>query len=112
MGKNFGALKDLFLTSIVPHIHSRFEKGSAARGLEISQRGVAYVPGGLQRRSIEEVTITQTQTTILAGSQLSSEVELVQLLQEKIIVIDQTKRNKDNIRKNHFANVYSNVVSN
>jgi hypothetical protein len=91
-------------------MHSRFEKGSVARGLEISQRGVTYAPRGLQRRSTEEITITQTQDTILAGSQLSSEVELVQLVQEKIIIIDQTKRNKDNIRKNHFANVYNTVV--
>ena len=38
-------------------------------------------------------------------------MELVQLVQETIVINDQTERNKDNIRKNHFANVYSSVVS-
>ena len=47
----------------------------------------------------------------MTNSQKSSEVELVQLVQETIVINDQTERNKDNIRKNHFANVYSSVVS-
>lgn len=72
-------------------------------------RGVYYAPRGLQRRKVDEITITQIQDQILSGSQLSSEIELVQIIQEKIIVIDQTKKNKDNIRKNHFANVYNSV---
>jgi hypothetical protein len=73
-------------------------------------RGAPYEPRDLRRRKVEEITITQLQDQILSGSQLSSEVELVQLVQEKIIIIDQTKQNKDNIRKNHFANVYNTVV--
>jgi hypothetical protein len=97
------------LISIVPY--SRFENGIAARKAEISKRGIVYAPRGLQRRQVEEITITQLQEEILTSSQKSSEVELVQLVQEKIVIIDQTKRNKDNIRKNHFANVYSSVVS-
>lgn len=73
-------------------------------------RGTHFIPRALQRRKVEEITITQLQTEVLSSSQLSSEVELVQLVQEKIIVIDQTKQNKDNIRKNHFSNVYKSVV--
>jgi hypothetical protein len=73
-------------------------------------RGAPYASRDLRRRKVEEITITQLQDQILSGSQLSSEVELVQLVQEKIIIIDQTKQNKDNIRKNHFANVYNTVV--
>jgi esterase/lipase superfamily enzyme len=73
-------------------------------------RGAPYAPRSLRRRKVEEITITQTQDQILSGSQYSSDVELVQLIQEKIIVIDQTKQNKDNIRRNHFKNVYNTVV--
>lgn len=103
-------LMNLFLTSLVPHIHRRFENGVEARGTDMIGRGAYYAPRSLQRRKVEEITITQLQDQILSGSQLSSEIELVQIVQEKIIIIDQTKRNKDNIRKNHFANVYNTVV--
>lgn len=88
----------------------RLENKVGARGGELAERGITYASRKLQRRKNQEITITQLQEEILTNSQMSSEVELVQLIQETVIVIDQTKENKDNIRKNHFRNVNNNVV--
>ena len=38
------------------------------------------------------------------------ELQLTELVEKKLVIIDQTKENKDNIRKNHFKNVNNNVV--
>jgi hypothetical protein len=100
------------LTRKAPRLQSRFQNEVLKQtGEDVIKRGIIYEPRNLNQRKVSEIQITQTETEILSNSQLSSEVELVQIVQEKLIVIDQTKKNKDNIRKNHYKNVNNNVVS-
>lgn len=57
------------------------------------------------------LTITELEETQLTVVEKGKEVQLTELVEKKLVIIDQTKQNKDNIRKNHFKNKNSNVVS-
>ena len=56
------------------------------------------------------ITITQLEETQLTVSERGKEVQLTELVEDKLVIIDQTKENKDNIRKNHYKNKNNNLV--
>ncbi|KAL3424767.1 hypothetical protein PVAG01_04048 [Phlyctema vagabunda] len=50
------------------------------------------------------ITITQTETIQLTEIQRGREVQLTQVIQKQIQIVDQKKRARDNVRKNHYRN--------
>jgi len=103
-------------SSIAPHLHSRFEAGVS----EIAVRSFSDpVEGGIFLRArrnnnnnVQEITITELSTTDVSiqNGQRSQDIQLVQLVQEKIVVIDNSRQFRDNVRKNTFRNKNKNVV--
>lgn len=59
---------------------------------------------------LADITITQLQDTVIQNQ--NSEVELVQLVQEKIIVVDNSRQLRDNVRRNTFKNRNNNSDNN
>jgi hypothetical protein len=83
----------------------------------MAERGLPWIPRGVKsrrnrsRNSKNVITITELEETELTISQKDSDIQLTELIETKLVILDQTRRNKDNIRKNHFRNSNRNVVS-
>lgn len=105
------------LTIAAPHLHSRFENEAAVREAEIVARGLQWTPRELYPRKgnndnnnvVTDITITEEVDTVVSSSSRNSDIELVQILQEEVIVVDNSKQFRDNVRKNTFKNKNENV---
>ena len=53
---------------------------------------------------LQDITITQFSNTVIDDNQRGRDVQLVQLIQERIIVVDNSRQLRDNIRRNTFRN--------
>jgi len=100
------------LAIAAPHLHSRFESGVAVRSSsDPVEQGIFPRARGNNNNIVQDITITELSTTdfSLPSDQRSQDVELVKLVQEKIIVIDNSRQFRDNVRKNTFRNKNKNV---
>lgn len=62
------------------------------------------------RNNNDKIEITQLVAVQLTEQQRGREVQFTEIVVENLQIIDQTKQNKDNIRKNHFRNRNNKVV--
>ena len=75
-------------------------------------RGVHWTPKRQNRDNnrnrnndiIQDITITQFSNTVVQNDQRGRDVQLVQLIQERIIVVDNSRQIRDNVRRNTFKN--------
>jgi hypothetical protein len=69
---------------------------------------------------VQDITITQLTDTVIksssesnsnkGNSQQTTDIELVKEIQKRIIVVDNSRQLRDNVRKNTFKNKNQNVV--
>ncbi|KAG0652089.1 hypothetical protein D0Z07_1386 [Hyphodiscus hymeniophilus] len=104
------------LAASAPQFQSRYERDLETRDLAHAvERGLVWMPRSLEARKKNSnnnddiITITQLEETQLTVVQRGQEVQLTEIVEDKLVIIDQTKKNKDNIRKNHYKNRNSNV---
>ncbi|KAM3068763.1 hypothetical protein ACMFMG_010934 [Clarireedia jacksonii] len=70
-------------------------------------RGLVYPSRSLGRGADGVVIITQTQEQQLTEISRGREMQLTQLVQDRLIIIDRTNTARDNVRRNHFRNLNS-----
>lgn len=95
-----------------PHLHSRYERSLAVRQSGDVAQGIHWTPKRQSRNNnrngnfdvVQDITITQFSNTVIQDQQRNSDVQLVQLIQERIIVVDNTRQLRDNVRRNTFKN--------
>jgi len=78
----------------------------------MAERGLVWVPRALQERKNNQnsdITITDTEITQLTEIQQGSETQLTVAVEKQVVIKQQTKSAKDNVRKNHFAAINTQV---
>lgn len=114
------------LNQLAPHLHSRYERSVAKRELgPLAERGLGWVSrdtSGLYSRQkgdrgrgnnvnvAADITITELSVDVVDQKKRGDDVVLVQLIQQRLLVIDNSEQFKDNVRRNTFRNKNQNVV--
>jgi len=78
----------------------------------MAERGLVWVPRALQERKNNQnsdITITDTEITQLTEIQQGSETQLTVAVEKQVVIKKGTKNAKDNVRKNHFAAINTQV---
>ncbi|KAF7877639.1 hypothetical protein EAF04_001310 [Stromatinia cepivora] len=77
--------------------------------VENIERGLVYNPrsSGQRANSNGVITITKTKEEQLTEISRGREIQLTKLVQERLVIIDQTQIARDNVRRNHFRNLNS-----
>lgn len=76
------------------------------------ERGLVYNPrsSGHRANSNNVIIITKTKEEQLTEVSRGREIQLTKLVQERLVIIDQTQIARDNVRRNHFRNLNSQRV--
>ncbi|KAI9646116.1 hypothetical protein NHQ30_005556 [Ciborinia camelliae] len=92
------SLATLLIASRYPSVPETVENGA---------RGLIFTPRRMGQRANGVITITKTKEEQLTEISRGREIQLTKLVQERLVIIDQTQIARDNIRKNHFRNLNS-----
>ncbi|KAH8602474.1 hypothetical protein B0O99DRAFT_606645 [Bisporella sp. PMI_857] len=105
------------LSVAAPHLHSRFENNAAVAVRQpgsLAERGITWKRddrgrgrGGDRNDDfdvIQDITVTQFQNIVISDEERNRDVQLVQLIQERLIVVDNSREFRDNVRRNTFRN--------
>jgi hypothetical protein len=78
------------------------------------ERRMSWTPRSLERKNggskDKDLTIIDTTVVKLTEVERNSEIELTIKVEEKIKIEEQKKKDKDNVRKNHYRNKNKDVV--
>lgn len=91
------------LTHTVPYAQSE---------TDLSERGLVWnrAKNSKNSKNNDETTITDTTITQLTEVNKNSETQLTVLVEKKLVIKKDTRKSKDNVRKNHYSSKNQNVV--
>ncbi len=79
---------------------------------DLSERGLVWnrAKNSKNSKNNDETTITDTTITQLTEVNKNSETQLTVLVEKKLVIKKDTRKSKDNVRKNHYSSKNQNVV--